>query len=205
MQIWTPDLRGHNKHALNRWATGPCLLAQIRATSTHINHVTRHVTSTNPKQQPPTTSNQTTTTITTTSTTTRNDDDDAMTTTTTTQRPRRCQRRPCPCPHPRLRPRPRWRIGQWRGRWWVPPHHFFFVHPHHLTSGDADMPASTQMTESPINTNTKSGGMRVEGRVTHPPKSTPTKRRYVAVMWYDEERRRMTMFWRRTTTRNDKY
>ena len=44
------------------------------------------------------------------------------------------------------------------------------------------------MTESPINTNTKSGGMRVEGRVTRPPKSTPTKRRYVAMMWYDEER-----------------
>ena len=46
----------------------------------------------------------------------------------------------------------------------------------------ADMPASAQMTESPINTNTKSGGMRVEGRVTRPPKSTPTKRRYVVVM-----------------------
>ena len=47
---------------------------------------------------------------------------------------------------------------------------------------DADTPASTQMTESPINTNTKSGGMRVEGRVTLPPKSTPTKRRYAVVM-----------------------
>ena len=45
-----------------------------------------------------------------------------------------------------------------------------------------DMPASAQMTESPINTNTKSGGMRVEGRVTRPPKSTPTKRRSAAVM-----------------------
>ena len=45
-----------------------------------------------------------------------------------------------------------------------------------------DTPASAQMTESPINTNTKSGGMRVEGRVTHPPKSTPTKRRYAVVM-----------------------
>ena len=39
-----------------------------------------------------------------------------------------------------------------------------------------DMPASAQMTESPINTNTKSGGMRVEGRVTHPPKSTPDRK-----------------------------
>ena len=56
------------------------------------------------------------------------------------------------------------------------------------------MPASTQMTESPINTNTKSGGMRVEGRVTHPPKSTPTKHRYVVVTRYDEERRRTTKF-----------
>ena len=45
-----------------------------------------------------------------------------------------------------------------------------------------DTPASAQMTESPINTNTKSGGMRVEGRVTHPPKSTPTKRRSAAMM-----------------------
>ena len=45
-----------------------------------------------------------------------------------------------------------------------------------------DMPASAQMTESPINTNTKSGGMRVEGRVTSPPKSTPTKRRSAAMM-----------------------
>ena len=50
-----------------------------------------------------------------------------------------------------------------------------------------DTPASAQMTESPINTNAKSGGMRVEGRVTRPPKSTPTKRRYAAMMWYDEE------------------
>ena len=45
-----------------------------------------------------------------------------------------------------------------------------------------DTPASAQMTESPINTSTKSGGMRVEGRVTRPPKSTPTKRRYAVVM-----------------------
>ena len=45
-----------------------------------------------------------------------------------------------------------------------------------------DTPASAQMTESPINTNTKSGGMRVEGRVTRPPKSTPTKRRSAALM-----------------------
>ena len=45
-----------------------------------------------------------------------------------------------------------------------------------------DTPASAQMTESPINTNTKSGGMRVEGRVTCPPKSTPTKRRSAAMM-----------------------
>ena len=52
LQIRTPDLRGYNKHALNRWATGPYLIAQIRATSTHINHVTCRVTSTNPKRQP---------------------------------------------------------------------------------------------------------------------------------------------------------
>ena len=52
---------------------------------------------------------------------------------------------------------------------------------------DADMPASTQMTESPINTNTMNGRMRVEGRVTRPPKSTPTKRRYAVVMRYDKE------------------
>ena len=57
-----------------------------------------------------------------------------------------------------------------------------------------DTPASAQMTESPINTNTKNSGMRVEGRVTHPPKSTPTKCRYVAVMRCDEERWRMMMF-----------
>ena len=44
------------------------------------------------------------------------------------------------------------------------------------------MPASTQMTESPINTNTMNGGMRVEGRVTHPSKSTPTDCRYVVVV-----------------------
>ena len=50
------------------------------------------------------------------------------------------------------------------------------------TNGDDDTPASAQMTESPINTNTKSGGMRVEGRVTRPPKSTPTKRRSAAIM-----------------------
>ena len=65
------------------------------------------------------------------------------------------------------------------------------------------MPASAQMTESPINTNTKSGGMRVEGRVTRPPKSTPTKRRYAARMWYDEERRCFDEE-RRKTIRNDK-
>jgi hypothetical protein len=53
----------------------------------------------------------------------------------------------------------------------------------------ADMPASAQMTESPINTNTMNGGMRVEGRVTCPFKSTPTKCRYAAVMRYDEEQR----------------
>ena len=53
-----------------------------------------------------------------------------------------------------------------------------------------DTPASALMTESPINTNTKSSGMRVEGRVTCPPKSTPTKHRYVAVTRYDEERQR---------------
>ena len=62
-----------------------------------------------------------------------------------------------------------------------------------LPSGESgDTPASAQMTESPINTNTKSGRMRVEGRVTRPPRSTPTKRRYAAMMWYDEERRRTT-------------
>ena len=44
------------------------------------------------------------------------------------------------------------------------------------------------MTESPINTNTKSGGMRVEGRVTRPPKSTPTERRQD--MTKDNEERR---------------
>ena len=52
---------------------------------------------------------------------------------------------------------------------------------------DADTPASTQMTESPINTNTMNGRMRVEGRVTRPPKSTPTKCRYAVVMRYDKE------------------
>ena len=51
-----------------------------------------------------------------------------------------------------------------------------------LAYEDVDTPASAQMTESPINTNTKSGGMRVEGRVTHPPKSVPTKRRSAAMM-----------------------
>ena len=50
-----------------------------------------------------------------------------------------------------------------------------------------DTPASAQMTESPIKTNTKSGRMRVEGRVTHPPKSTPTKRVYAVVTRYGEE------------------
>ena len=44
------------------------------------------------------------------------------------------------------------------------------------------MPASAQMTKSPINTNTMDDGMRVEGRVTHPSKSTPTECRYVTVM-----------------------
>ena len=57
---------------------------------------------------------------------------------------------------------------------------------------NVDTPASAQMAESPINTNIKSGGMRVEGRVTRPPKSTPTKHRSAAVMWYDEERQGMT-------------
>ena len=52
------------------------------------------------------------------------------------------------------------------------------------------------MTESPITTNTKSGGMRVEGRVTHPPKSTPTKHRYAVVKWYSEE-------WRETMKNNE--
>ena len=49
------------------------------------------------------------------------------------------------------------------------------------------MPASAQMTESPINTNTMNGRMRVEGRVTRPFKSTPTEHRYVTVMKDDEE------------------
>ena len=57
---------------------------------------------------------------------------------------------------------------------------------------DVDMPASAQMTESPINTNTMNGGMRVEGRVTRPPKSTPTKHRYTVMMGYGKERQRMT-------------
>ena len=50
-----------------------------------------------------------------------------------------------------------------------------------------DTPASTQMTESPINTNTMNGRMRVEGRVTHPSKSTPTERRYAVVTRDSEE------------------
>ena len=54
------------------------------------------------------------------------------------------------------------------------------------------MPASAQMTESPINTNTKSDGMRVEGRVTRPPKSTPTECRYATMTRYDERRQGMT-------------
>ena len=77
-----------------------------------------------------------------------------------------------------------------------------------------DTPASAQMTESPINTNTKNGGMRIEGRVTRPPKSTPTKRRYAVMKSYDEERQETTENddvmtrnneERRKTTKNDKY
>ena len=49
------------------------------------------------------------------------------------------------------------------------------------------MPASAQMTESPINTNTINGGMRVEGRVTHPSRSTPTEYSCLMVMRGDEE------------------
>ena len=49
------------------------------------------------------------------------------------------------------------------------------------------MPATTQMTKSPINTNTMNGGMRVEGRVTHPSKSTPTEHRYIMVMKDNKE------------------
>ena len=59
-----------------------------------------------------------------------------------------------------------------------------------LGLGPGDTPASAQMTESPININTLNIGMRVEGRVTRPPKSTPTKCRYAAVTRYDEKRRR---------------
>ena len=68
----------------------------------------------------------------------------------------------------------------------------------------ADMPASAQMTESPINTNTMNGGMRVEGRVTRPPKSTPTKCRHVVVTRYDEEQWGTTMFWRETTKNDER-
>ena len=50
-----------------------------------------------------------------------------------------------------------------------------------------DMPASTQMTESPINSNTMNSAMRVEGRVTCPSKSTPTECRYAVVMRDGEE------------------
>ena len=57
------------------------------------------------------------------------------------------------------------------------------------------MPASAQMTELPINTNTMNGGMRVEGRVTCPSESTPTERRYAEVMRDDEAGQ--------GTTRND--
>ena len=56
-----------------------------------------------------------------------------------------------------------------------------------INRGSTDMPASAQMTKSPINTNTMNGGMRVEGRVTHPSKSTPTECRYVMVMRGDKE------------------
>ena len=61
------------------------------------------------------------------------------------------------------------------------------------------MPASAQMTESPKNTNTLNGRIRVEGRVTRPSKSTSTECGYVIVTrddkerrCFDEERRRMT-------------
>jgi hypothetical protein len=50
-----------------------------------------------------------------------------------------------------------------------------------------DMPASAQMTESPINTNTINGRMRVEGRVICSSKSTPTECRYVVMTRNDEE------------------
>ena len=50
-----------------------------------------------------------------------------------------------------------------------------------------DTPASAQMTESFINTNTRNGRMRVEGRVTRPSKSTPTDCRYAVVMRNDKE------------------
>ena len=43
------------------------------------------------------------------------------------------------------------------------------------------------MTESFINTNTRNGRMRVEGRVTRPSKSTPTDCRYAVVMRNDKE------------------
>ena len=56
------------------------------------------------------------------------------------------------------------------------------------------MPASAQMTESPINTNTMNGRMRVEGRVTCPSVSTPTEHRYVVVTRDDEKQRRMMKF-----------
>ena len=52
---------------------------------------------------------------------------------------------------------------------------------------DGDTPASAHMTESPINTNTMNGGMRVEGRVTCPSKFTPTGCRYVVVTRDNEE------------------
>ena len=48
--------------------------------------------------------------------------------------------------------------------------------------------ASTQMTESPINTNTINSRIRVEDRVTRPSRSTPTERRYMMVTRGDEER-----------------
>ena len=62
-----------------------------------------------------------------------------------------------------------------------------------------DMPTSAQMTESPINTNTKNSGMRVEGRVTHPSKST---RRY-AVVTRDDEEQQEAMKNNEALTKND--
>ena len=64
------------------------------------------------------------------------------------------------------------------------------------SSAYIDKPGSTQMTESPTNTNTMSGEMRVEGKVTCPSKSTPTDCRDVAVMRNNEGQRK--------TMKNDK-